>query len=563
MMPQATLFTPDAPTVTMRLRPYQEEGIQSIQNAWKTPPHRALIQLATGLGKTVLFSELAHRANVPTLILAHREELLTQARDKMRSVWPEADIGILSGKLNLEELGHQITIAGVQTIVKPKRLKAVAGDLSSGGIVIVDECHHSTANTYKTILAEFQNVCLLGVTATIDRGDGDNITEIFGEPIFQRGLLWGMTEIDNDPESPTFGKTYLARLRARQVKTTTNLDRVHTRMGDFAEDELARAINTPARNADVVKGYLEYAKGRQAICFSANVAHAHALQRAFADAGVSSAVVSGETPGFLRRAILSDYATGVIQVVCNCGVLTEGFDAPETAAIIMARPTRSRPLFVQMAGRGTRQAPCKDDCILLDITDNCHTHDLLTASTALELPPDDEIEKQHKGGITAGDEAHESGGGGRQKPKAKLSNQSYEHDLLPEWEKAAQGRYKMVLKNRAQVWLAPREDGYIVGLVWPDGRKQEVLSRPMAIDWAMNIGAKHAKMIVEGNGKLIDKDAPWRREPASPTQLDKLARWHVAIPPNCTKGEASDLMDAKIAYWAQRRARKAQGGQQP
>ena len=363
-MATATLFAPEAPTIT--LRPYQEEAIAAVMEAWKGPQHRALLSLSTGLGKTIVFSALAARVGVPTLILAHREELLIQARDKMLMVNPAADIGIVAGKLGLEEWGRQITIAGVQTVVKPHRLAILGGDFASGGICIVDECRHAQANTYRAILDVLHNVCLLGVTATTDCADGKDISDLFGEVVFERGLLWA---IENG---------YLVDLRGLQIATSTNLDGVHTRMGDFAEDELERRVNKPERNEIVVSAYKKHAEGRQAICFSVTVRHAHDLAETFRAAGVRAQVVSGDMAGHLRRQTLAEYQRGDLQVICNCGVLTEGFDDPATSCIIMARPTKSRPLYVQMVGRGTRLAPAKEDCLVLDIADNAGRHSLTT-----------------------------------------------------------------------------------------------------------------------------------------------------------------------------------------
>jgi superfamily II DNA or RNA helicase len=168
----APLLTLDAPTLTPRAS--QEEAIARVLDAWTRPARRALVVLPTGMDKTLIFASLLKRLNEPALILAHREELLTQAREKIRWLWPEADVGLISGNLGLDEQGHQITIASVPSMVRPHRLRALAA--SGIQTVIVDECHHSAARSYRTILGELRAGCmggaqLLGVTATPDRGD--------------------------------------------------------------------------------------------------------------------------------------------------------------------------------------------------------------------------------------------------------------------------------------------------------------------------------------------------------------------------------------------------------
>ncbi len=162
-----------------------------------------------------------------------------------------------------------------------------------------------------------------------------------------------------------------------QIRGTT-LDGVTYRCGDFADGELSRTVNTKARNKVVVDAYREHATGRRAIAFTVDVAHAHDLCKAFTDDGIRAASVTGTTPRDERRQILADFASGKIDVVTNCAVLTEGFDDPGVSCLLMARPTASRPLYTQCVGRGLRQAPGKSDCLILDITDNSERHKLVT-----------------------------------------------------------------------------------------------------------------------------------------------------------------------------------------
>src|SRR5579885_2499415 len=231
----------EAPMGTnLELRHYQHEGIGAIFTAWETQD-AALVVLPTGTGKTVLFSEVIRRSNCRTLLIAHREELLHQAKDKLLWLWPQADVGIVGAGEN--DPDHQITIGSVQSLSRPKRLEWLAGQ--GIALVIIDEAHHSAALSYRKVLGAVGCVVpedeagyfvhpdnhpkLLGVTATPDRADGYSIEPIYGLPIFVRGL----------PEMVRDG--WLCDLRGIRITTNVDLDSVHTRMGDLAEDELAAA----------------------------------------------------------------------------------------------------------------------------------------------------------------------------------------------------------------------------------------------------------------------------------------------------------------------------------
>lgn len=549
MMATATLFAPEAPTIT--LRPYQEEAIAAVLEAWKGPQHRALLSLSTGLGKTIIFSALAARVGVPTLILAHREELLMQAKEKMLMVNPSADVGIVAGKLGLEEWGHEITIAGVQTVVKPQRLAILQGDFASGGIVIVDEVHHAEAQTYQTILDALPNVCLLGVTETVDRADGKDITGRFGEVVFERGLLWA---IENG---------YLVDLRGIQVSTDIDLSGVKTRMGDFAENELEQRVNKPEHNQVVVNAYKKHGEGRQAICFAVTVRHAQELAATFRAAGVPSLVVSGDMASHLRRATLAQYDRGEIQVLCNVGVLTEGYDNPATSCIIMARPTKSRPLYCQCIGRGTRLYPGKDDCLVLDLAGNAGRHSLTVQNLPRLAGGDYERELPEVGATRRVNQ-----GVSLREVQYKQAGKVIEREiaLLPKWETKEQGRFKLTLPGKADLWLAPRGDNrYIVGIVWPDGRKQEQMPHPVSLEMARGIADDKAREIQAGKAKLIDKDAAWRKRPMSlyPKMQAYADRWHVHWGMDTPVGQVADEIDRRKMAAAQRKAQQAQGGQQP
>src|SRR5215467_11989422 len=380
----------------MELRPHQQIAFVAVQQAYEQGKRRALVVAPTGWGKTVLFAHViawdqAHQQQ-PVLVLAHRDELLQQAADKIKAVLPRAHIGKVGG--GIQEWDAAITVAGVQTVYRDCYLKQMRQ--RHYGLVICDEAHHmgvvvdkqgipipGKGNSYQRIVEALPNAFWLGVTATPQRLDGHKITGFLGEAVYRSDII-EMIE-----------QGWLVDIRAIAVRTQTNLDGVKKQAGDYHLKELAERIDSPQRNRRVVEAYLEHARGRQFLCFSVDVAHAQHLADAFQQAGVNAAWVSGTTPMQERRRIIGDYGRGKIRGIVNVQILTEGFDdALEvdddgniafTSCIIMARPTQSQTLFIQSVGRGVRLAPGKHDCLLLDLTDNVLKHSLAPQNLASAL----------------------------------------------------------------------------------------------------------------------------------------------------------------------------------
>ncbi|MBO0783788.1 MAG: DEAD/DEAH box helicase, partial [Ktedonobacteraceae bacterium] len=274
--------------MTLALRPYQETSTQKVLAAYQRQPRggKALLVLPTGGGKTLVFTEVARRLGLNTLVIAHRQELLQQAADKFRLVDPLAAIGQVGA--GRHEYGYPITVASVQTISRPEHLNTLPQ--FGYGLVIVDECHHAPAAGYQAVLKALPHAFVLGVTATPDRLDQQRIEAIFGEPVFTATIL-NLVE-----------QGYLCDLRAIAVHNTgASLDGLHTQAGDFKTEELEEVVDTSERNERTVSAYLEHCQGRQALCFAVTVAHAEHLADAFNRRGVRAAVVSGETAPEERR----------------------------------------------------------------------------------------------------------------------------------------------------------------------------------------------------------------------------------------------------------------------
>jgi ATP-dependent helicase IRC3 len=463
-----------APGTSIALRDYQRDAIRAIGAAHAAGRNRLLVVLPTGTGKTVVFADLIRRRPGRALVLAHRDELIQQAVSKLKSAWPGAPVGVV--KAERDEHDARVVVASVQTLAYPRRLARLVPDFTT---VIVDEAHHAEARSYRRILAHLRafepdGPLTVGFTATPERADGRSLAAVWtGGIVYRRDILEMMQA------------GWLCDLRAVQVRLQVDFNRLHVRGGDFIEGEAADLLRSANVAEHALTAYQRHALGRRTLLFTPTVALAHEMADAFRCAGVSAEALDGATPPTERRGILNRLATGETRVVANCAVLTEGFDLPSTSCIIVARPTRSRPLYIQMVGRGLRPAPDKDDCLILDLAGATGRHDLQGTATLFGLTP-----------------AEMSG---------RTVREAVAHKRAVEAERARQVRDR--LPDPAHVRLRMRE-------VSPFGPRLLHLRNPAA---------------------------PWRREPATARQLRMLRRLRIRIPPGITKGSASDLIDSHFA----------------
>jgi superfamily II DNA or RNA helicase len=363
------------------LRPYQNEALASVTQAYRAGRRRVLVSLPTGTGKTVVFAHFPGtlRMKKRLLVLAHREELLVQARDKFRAADPQLKVEIEQAGAHASD-DAQVVIASVPTLGRNRGARLGRLPPDDFSIIVVDEAHHAVAPTYRRVFDHFglfdpaTSRYLIGFTATPRRGDHQGLGEVFEEVCYARDLRAMIAD------------GYLAPIAGWRVDTGVSLDGVQVRRGEFVESDLASVVDTPLRNDMLVRAYRDLAQGRRTIVFCVNVAHARAAQRAFAKAGIRAAAVWGAQPRDERRATLSSFSAGEFDVVTNCNLLTEGFDEPRVDCIIMARPTRSKLLYAQMVGRGTRLHRDKTDLLVVDIADNSRTHELPGLHSLFDLP---------------------------------------------------------------------------------------------------------------------------------------------------------------------------------
>jgi len=362
------------------LRDYQQECLKTILYRYKTGVRRQLVCLPTGTGKTVIFASFPKffRMKRRMLVLAHREELLEQAREKIIRANPHLSVEVEQAARSAGST-CDVVVGSVQTLGRQSssRIRRIAPD--EFYLVVVDEAHHAIAPTYRRVLKWLgvmepgTRKLLVGFTATPKRGDGQGLDRVFEEIVFSRTL----------PEMIASG--YLVPVSGYRVETSVDLSHVKIRLGDFISSQLSEAVNIKERNDLVIDVFKKYLSDRQTLCFCVDVAHTYSLEKAFCDAGVSVASVTGEMSSEKRRKTLQDFSEGRVRVLTNCMVLTEGYDESSVSGIIIARPTRSSLLYVQMIGRGTRLHTGKKDVMIIDLVDVTKDHSLITLPSLFGL----------------------------------------------------------------------------------------------------------------------------------------------------------------------------------
>lgn len=370
------------------LRPYQVEALRCISKAWVEGHSRTMLVLATGLGKTTCFAEVARRRTMagrkPTLVLAHRIELVDQAAARLRAAGLGASVE--SGDREafpFAMVDADCVVATVQTL-RGKRLEKWPVDYFD--TVVCDEAHHACAASYRAILDRFDGAMHLGVTATPDRGDAIAVGHVYPHLAYAYGIREGIAE------------GFLAPIRSLAIDTpSVDLSSVRTTKQehgrDLSAEDLAAAMRGEEQLHELAVPIAREAGSRQTLVFVPSVEIAHALAEVLTPYIGQGRVKSldGGTDKQTRGDVLAEYQAGAVQVLINCALFTEGFDAPATSCVAIARPTKSRALYAQMVGRGTRLALGKTDCLVLNLRPDVCAHSLVSPTDLFDgedLPDD-------------------------------------------------------------------------------------------------------------------------------------------------------------------------------
>ncbi|OBR12261.1 DEAD/DEAH box helicase [Colletotrichum higginsianum IMI 349063] len=389
---QPAPFSPRYTSFKVQLRDYQEECIQSVLQSLKDGHKRLGISLATGSGKTVIFTQLIERIQprrgraTQTLILAHRRELVEQAARHCTNSYPNSSVEIEMGSIHASGTAD-ITIASLQSITSGDRLSKFAPE--GFKLVLVDEAHHIVAPGYMRVLRHFgldikraDSPALVGVSATFSRFDGLKLGAAIDQIVYHKDYV------------DMIGDKWLSDVVFTTVESTADISRVKNGAnGDFQQGDLSRVVNTDQINDITVRSWLARASDRKStLVFCVDLAHVAGLTQTFRKHGYDARFVTGDTPKVERSHMLEAFRKGEFPVLVNCGVFTEGTDIPNIDCVVLARPTRSRNLLVQMIGRGMRLHEGKRDCHVIDMVSSLETG-IVTTPTLFGLDPGEVVNK--------------------------------------------------------------------------------------------------------------------------------------------------------------------------
>lgn len=531
------------------LRDYQRESLDKIYDAWNTGIVRPAVVLPTGAGKTVIFAHLCREftesrpaGQARILILVHRDELVYQTVDKIRSV-SDLKVGIVKAEMN--EIFADVIVGSVQTLRKTNRLVQIG----RRDLVIVDEAHHAAADSYVSVLKGlgcFDGAALaVGFTATMVRESagksGAELADVWEEIIFQRDIL------DMIPD-------WLVDVEGRAVTIDgMTLAQVKMSRGDFSDTSLSDMLLSHEAQKITADAYEEHARNadgtyRKGVLFAPTVKAAQAFAEAFTIKGIRTAVVHANTPAEERRLIIKKFRAGEYDVLSNCGIFTEGTDIPELSVCVIARPTKNPGLYVQMVGRVLRPFPGKVRALVLDVIGASEDHSLATLAD-LSSRRVDKVEP----GETLTGAARRLARSGHPALIGYVGRRDVDlfHKSASLWSQTEAGVWFIATQDKIFALWPAGNGNFNVGW-WtmykpaagevPGGWIKPDLSLTVAMSWA----EKAVKE--EDAGFLTNRRASWRKRNESPTeaQIRFARRLGITIPDDVRKGDLSQMITIKV-----------------
>jgi superfamily II DNA or RNA helicase len=529
--------------MAFELRDFQIEAIDAAFAAWGRGMIRPAIVLPTGSGKTIMFVALigrwlAENPGMRVLVVAHRTELIDQAYNDLRNGDRNLSVGIVKAGRN--ETLATVVVASVQTLASGRR----KDQIRDVGLVVIDECHHGTANSYVGVLEHYGTMgdvsvgCVaLGVTATMVRGDNASLGDVWQDVVYERSILW---MISRGYLVPPLG----IRLRIAGM----NLSKVKVSRGDYAAGDLGRELDASLAPGRVADAIVEYAGGRRGILFAPTVEVAEHFVDELRGVGLRAGMITGKTPDGERSAALGGLGDGSLDIVVNCMVLTEGTNIPCVDLIVITRATKSKSLYLQMAGRGLRSHPGKTDCLIMVVGD-CSEHSLITPVELWGEDPDvDQI----------GDELDmvDVLPGGARPVKIQYVYAPTEAVTFDLFQGASRAEYLWFVTD-AGIPVVEATSHYILVLACPVEGRYDVCAVPKDEgehgQWVIRgvSSAALARAIAEEKareiGSLYRRGAFWHGKEPSSRVLAFAARLGIDTPPWATSGAVSQMISQRLA----------------
>lgn len=501
--------------MTYRLRDYQIEARDRIADALTIPKDGAqrnrVVGLGpTGCGKTVIagatLAELMNRGIRKPLFLVHTDELVSQSVATLGVMIQGASIGVVKAERN--DINADVIVGSVQTIARESRREQLRGI----GALFIDECHHAAAPTYQSVMyhvGSFDATPTAGFTATLVRADNKRLGDTWTEVVFKRDILW---MIKNG---------YLCDVKGYTVQVA-DLDMEDVKGGrDYKDESLGQALIDSSAAAQVVEAWEERAAGRPTVLFAPTVASAQMFTDAFNDAGITAECVFGTTDLDERAEIYKRVRDGKTMILCNCMVLTEGFDLPPLSCCIVARPTKSPGLYIQMVGRVLRTWKGKDDALVLDVAGIASQHALCTLADLSTGRKDQEV-KESESLSEAAERWIEEGAdiwndSDQPPPPLVLTEVDLFAGSNAAWSQTPKGTWFVATRQHVY-YLRPQRDGQHYGVFRSASsysrRPETLLVKDVEIDFAMAYAQQLAE---DADPSIALKGASWRQGNRKPS----------------------------------------------
>ena len=357
----------------MALRQYQKDTLNDIIRSQRNGNKNILLQAATGSGKTIMASAFVNymiKQDKSILFLAHRRELIQQCSDKLTQEGIKHGI-IMAGEKS--QFWHKTQVASIDTL-RSRSITNKKEPLPKADLVIIDEAHRSLSKTYLKLVGMYADSQVLGLTATPVRSDGRGLGYIFSDMV-KAPSIKKLTEAGHLVPCEYY------------APTIPDLNGIQTSMGDYNSIQLAERMDKPKLIGDIVSSWKKIANNKKTIVFASSVAHSKNLAESFIDIGIKAAHIDGETDHKERQRVLDEFNNGDMKIICNCMVLTEGFDCPPAEVCVLARPTKSLGMYIQMVGRVLRPYENKSKATIIDHSGAVYTHGFIEDDIDWTLDP--------------------------------------------------------------------------------------------------------------------------------------------------------------------------------
>ena len=502
------------------LRPYQIESVEAVNNLKEG--ESGIISLPTASGKTIIMSAIANNTVGRVLIIIQSTILRIQTIEKLLNTNPDLDIGSVQASLN--EVSNKIVIATRQSLTHSKstRLEKMSehGDFE---LVIFDEAHQACGQIRKILDKLNPNIKIIGLTATPYSPD---MNKVFNGIIYQKPIL---EMIKNN---------YLCEPKAIYVHSDTDLSSVKTVAGEFNQKQLEDAVNTDNRNDIIVKAYIKYASDRKStIVFASGIAHARDISQTFNDNGIFCDYIDSTIEDSKREDVMNRFNNGILPVIVNVGILTVGYDNENVTALIFARPTKSKILYVQCLGRGLRTSEGKSNCLIIDVVDIVRKHDLMTMTDifgveikdqetlteAIKREEKNKAEKLEREELAKQKEIERLALIAEELKLFKANMSEYFSESYYDWYKCDRDTFALSINSDLHyvIYKNIKENIFELFIVDTTNKvnRKEYVSED---DNLINLIEESEKYASRKYSTFLDRKAKWKYEPATQKQLDWL-----------------------------------------